>query len=311
MSLPCGGDRLTVQTLVDLAVELESVGWDGVFLEDYLVYYRGDDPATYDPWLVLAAVAGRTSTVTLGTGVTGLLARDPVKLAREALTLRDLSGGRVVLGVGLGDPGDRGASIDPLWDTQRPRGEQMDERLDLLLALLAPPDPRSSTARLQPLEDAGGPVPVWVGGSSQAGVVARRAARAQGVLPYKLSDTEQWSDFTSDEVAELAAAVGAHRGDARGPGRVRRRDRRPAPARLDRGGASGGRCRRPRWRHLVGRVHPPRDARRDVRSGAAGAGAGVARRRLRRGRGPHRPGVRAGPVGGRVDVAGCPRHTQR
>jgi alkanesulfonate monooxygenase SsuD/methylene tetrahydromethanopterin reductase-like flavin-dependent oxidoreductase (luciferase family) len=211
MSLPCGGDLLTAQTLVDLAVELESVGWDGVLLEDYLVYYRGDDPATHDPWLVLTAVAARTSTLLLGTGVTGLLARDPVKLAREALTLRDLSGGRVVLGVGLGDPSDRGASIHPMWDAHRPRGEQMDERLDLLLALLAPPDPRSSGPRLQPLQDAGGPVPVWVGGSSQAGVVARRAARAQGVLPYKLSDTEQWSDFTSAEVAELARAVGAHR----------------------------------------------------------------------------------------------------
>ena len=123
MSLPCGGDLLTAQTLVDLAVEVERVGWDGVLLEDYLVYYRGDDPATHDPWLVLAAVAGRTSTLMLGSGVTGLLARDPVKLAREALTLRDLSGGRVVLGVGLGDPGDRGAGIDPLWDTHRPRGE--------------------------------------------------------------------------------------------------------------------------------------------------------------------------------------------
>ena len=73
------GDLLTAQTLVDLAVELESAGWDGVLLEDYLVYYRGDDPATYDPWMVLAAVAGRTSTLMLGTGVTGLLARDPVE----------------------------------------------------------------------------------------------------------------------------------------------------------------------------------------------------------------------------------------
>src|SRR5690349_24097553 len=133
MSLPCGGDRLAVQTLVDLAVELEAVGWDGVFLEDYLVYYRGDDPATYDPWLVLAAVAARTSTITLGTGVTGLLALDPVKLAREAHTLHDLSGGRVVLGVGLADPDDRGSAIHPLRDPHRPRGEQMDERLDLLL----------------------------------------------------------------------------------------------------------------------------------------------------------------------------------
>src|SRR5690349_25140597 len=107
MSLPCGGDRLAVQTLVDLAVELEAVGWDGVFLEDYLVYYSGDDPATYDPWLVLAEVAARTSTITLGTGVTGLLARDRIKLPRAPLTLRDLPGGTVVPGVGVGCPDDR------------------------------------------------------------------------------------------------------------------------------------------------------------------------------------------------------------
>src|SRR6478609_12046045 len=166
LELPCGGDGVSVGLLVRLGVEAQRAGWDGVFFEDYLVYYRGDDPATFDPWLVLAVIAGRTTCLTLGTTVTGLLARDPVKLAREALTLRDLSDGRVVLGVGLGDPGDRGASIHPLWDPDRPRGEQMDERLDLLLDLLAQPDPRSSRRRVQPLEDAGGRVPVWVGGSS-------------------------------------------------------------------------------------------------------------------------------------------------
>src|SRR6478752_819258 len=213
MSLPCGGDRLAVQTLVDLAVELETVGWDGVFLEDYLVHYRGDDPATYDPWLVMAVIAGRTSCLTLGTTVTGLLARDPVKLAREALTLCDLSDGRVVLGVGLGDPNDRGAALNPLWDADRGRGAQMDERLDLLLALLA------------------GRVPVWVGGSSQAGAVARRAARAGGVVPYKLTDTDRWSDFTTEEVAALVAAVEVGRADA------------GHPASVD--VAVGGRCRLP------------------------------------------------------------------
>ena len=79
------------------------------------VYYRGEDPATFDPWLVMAAIASRTSGIRLGTTVTGLLARDPVKRAREALTLRDRSNGRVILGVGLGDPADLGASVMPLW----------------------------------------------------------------------------------------------------------------------------------------------------------------------------------------------------
>jgi alkanesulfonate monooxygenase SsuD/methylene tetrahydromethanopterin reductase-like flavin-dependent oxidoreductase (luciferase family) len=191
-----------VGLLVELGVEAERAGWDGVFFEDYLVYYRGRDPATFDPWLVMAVVAGRTSRLTLGTTVTGLLARDPVKLAREALTLQALSSGRTVLGVGLGDPDDRGAALNPLWDTSRHRGDQMDERLDLLLSRLD------------------GRVPVWVGGSSQAGAVARRAARADGIVPYKLSDTDQWSDFTSEEVARLAEAVTARRTDAGHPASV-------------------------------------------------------------------------------------------
>ena len=213
LELPCGGDGMSVGLLVRLGVEAQRAGWDGVFFEDYLVYYRGDDPATFDPWLVLAVIAGRTTCLTLGTTVTGLLARDPVKLAREALTLRDLSDGRVVLGVGLGDPNDRGAALNPLWDADRGRGAQMDERLDLLLALLA------------------GRVPVWVGGSSQAGAVARRAARAGGVVPYKLTDTDRWSDFTTEEVAALVAAVEAGRADA------------GHPASVD--VAVGGRCRLP------------------------------------------------------------------
>ena len=213
LELPCGGDGVSVGLLVRLGVEAQRAGWDGVFFEDYLVYHRGQDPATFDPWLVMAVIAGRTSHLTLGTTVTGLLGRDPVKLAREALTLRDLSDGRVVLGVGLGDPNDRGAALNPLWDTDRPRGEQMDERLDLLLALLA------------------GRVPVWVGGSSQAGAVARRAARAGGIVPYKLTDTDRWSDFTKEEVAALVAAVAAHRSEAGGTASV--------------DVAVGGRCRLP------------------------------------------------------------------
>jgi alkanesulfonate monooxygenase SsuD/methylene tetrahydromethanopterin reductase-like flavin-dependent oxidoreductase (luciferase family) len=202
LELPCGGDGVSAGLLVELGLEAEEAGWDGVFLEDYLVYYRGQDPATFDPWMVLAVIAARTSRVTMGTTVTGLLARDPVKLAREALTLGDLAPGRVVLGVGLGDPNDSGAARNPLWDLDRSRGEQMDERLDLLLGLLS------------------GRVPVWVGGSSQAGAVARRAARADGVVPYKLSDTDRWSDYTSAEVASLAAAVGAHRTRAGRPASV-------------------------------------------------------------------------------------------
>ncbi|WP_089014542.1 LLM class flavin-dependent oxidoreductase [Micromonospora inositola] len=56
-------------------------------------------------------------------------------------------------------------------------------------------------------------VPVWVGGSTQAEAVLRRAARADGIVPYKLTDTDGWSDFTPEEVHDLVAALPATRAD--------------------------------------------------------------------------------------------------
>jgi alkanesulfonate monooxygenase SsuD/methylene tetrahydromethanopterin reductase-like flavin-dependent oxidoreductase (luciferase family) len=200
LELPCGGAEVSAGLLVELGVRAEAAGWDGVFFEDYLVYYQGDDPPTFDPWIVLTAIAARTTRVQLGTTVTGLLARDPVKLAREAATLNSLAPGRVVLGVGLGDSADRGVLTPPVPGS---RAAEMDRRLALLLDLLAgrPVD----GLVLRPVADE--PVRVWVGGSAQAEAVARRASTAHGIVPYKLTDTREWSDFTEAEVRELVATI--------------------------------------------------------------------------------------------------------
>src|SRR5204863_8476837 len=58
---------------------------------------------TLDPWVVLSACAAKTNSITLGALVTPVARRRPVKLARELLSLDQLSGGRVVAGLGLGD----------------------------------------------------------------------------------------------------------------------------------------------------------------------------------------------------------------
>src|SRR4029450_4784928 len=58
--------------------------------------------APYDPWVVMAAMAMRTERVTLGAIVTPPSRRRPWKLAREAMTVDRLSGGRLVLPRGLG-----------------------------------------------------------------------------------------------------------------------------------------------------------------------------------------------------------------
>jgi alkanesulfonate monooxygenase SsuD/methylene tetrahydromethanopterin reductase-like flavin-dependent oxidoreductase (luciferase family) len=212
LELPCGGEQATAEQLVALAVDAERAGWDGIFFEDYLVYYRGSDPPTFDPWVLLAAVAARTDRLWLGTTVSGLVARDPVKLAREAVTLDALAPGRVVLGVGVGDPADRGTQLGVWPAAGRSRGSEMDRRLGLLLRLLSG----------EPVEHAGGDGPVrfrpttgsvrvWVGGSAEASAVARRAAVADGIVPYKLTDTSSWSDFTDAEIRRLVDQVAVHR----------------------------------------------------------------------------------------------------
>src|SRR5579872_1120055 len=89
------------RVLVDLAVEAEENGWDGVFLWDHIVY-RAPVRAVADPWVMLSAIAARTERLRLGPLVTPLSRRRVQKLARETVTLDRLSGGRTVLGVGLG-----------------------------------------------------------------------------------------------------------------------------------------------------------------------------------------------------------------
>ncbi|MEH0845727.1 LLM class flavin-dependent oxidoreductase [Micromonospora sp. CPCC 205711] len=220
LEICCGGPGITAALLVELGELAERSGWDGVFFEDYLIYYEGDDPPTHDPWLLLAAIAGRTGRIRLGTTVTSLPRRRPAKLAREVLTLDHLSAGRASVAVGVGDPGDRGLAAFGEERDLKTRAAMLDEGLDVLVGLLggervdhAGTHYRAAGVALRPAPVQSPRVPVWVGGSTQAGAVLRRAARADGIVPYKLTDTDGWSDFTPDEVHELVTALPATRAD--------------------------------------------------------------------------------------------------
>ena len=87
--------------LVELAVQAEAGGWDGLFLWDHIVY-RPPVRAVAHPWVALSAIAVRTSRLRIGPLVTPLSRRRVQKVARETVTLDRLSGGRLTLGVGLG-----------------------------------------------------------------------------------------------------------------------------------------------------------------------------------------------------------------
>ena len=89
--------------VVSLSTAAERSGFDSVFLMDHLYQIGGVGPRT-DPMLEgytgLAGIAARTSTVRLGTLVTGVTYRNPAFLAKVVTTLDIVSAGRAILGIG-------------------------------------------------------------------------------------------------------------------------------------------------------------------------------------------------------------------
>jgi alkanesulfonate monooxygenase SsuD/methylene tetrahydromethanopterin reductase-like flavin-dependent oxidoreductase (luciferase family) len=134
LSLPNMGDP---SRLVEIAVAADANDWDAVFLWDHLHFDRTMDVEVHDPWVALGAIAVSTRRVALGTLVTPVARRRPWKLAKEVVTLDHLSGGRAILGVGLGFPGDDEFTDFGDEGDDRRRAELLDEGLVVLEGCLS------------------------------------------------------------------------------------------------------------------------------------------------------------------------------
>ncbi len=225
LSLPTGGECGDPRFLVELAEAAERAGWDGVFLEDY-VLYQGDQAApTCNVWTALGAIAVRTSRVRLGTMVTPLPRRRPWNVAREAAAVDQLSGGRMVLGVGLGDVGDSvvaDASFTRLGEERdaRRRAEILDESLEIIAGLWGgePFSLRGRHFRVQDVTFLPPPVqrpriPIWVGGGYPTPRPTRRALRWDGSCLYRETHGGPWEDMTPADVRDLRERAGGRRFD--------------------------------------------------------------------------------------------------
>jgi probable LLM family oxidoreductase len=180
---PVSGDQV-IRNAVEEAVLAESVGIDSFNIGEH---YRTEfmDSANH---VVLAAIAGRTERIRLGTAVSVLSTQDPVRLYTDFATLDAVSNGRAQLIVG------RGSLTDsfPLFGFDLADYEELfDEKLDLFTRLLRE-QPVTWSGRFRPaLEEQfvsppipAGHIPTWVGvGGSPNSVV--RAARYE--LPLMLA----------------------------------------------------------------------------------------------------------------------------
>lgn len=174
-----GGDPAEVQAL-------EQLGFDSVWSGEHLLYHG----PTLDALIVLAAYAARTERLKVGSSVLLLPLRPPALVAKAATTLDVLSGGRLILGVGVG--GEYPPEFEAVGIPLAERGARADEAL-AILKLLWSGDPASFEGRFYRLPEVrlnpppaqpGGP-PIWVGGRSWA------ARLGDGWFPY-LVDPEQY-----------------------------------------------------------------------------------------------------------------------
>src|SRR5256886_4394037 len=173
--LPHAGSQATPDLIKRHARRAEALGLSDVWVSEHIIVPRKQFPRSalfYDPILTLTWVAAVTERVRLGTSVIVLPMRHPLPLAKELSTLQNLSGGRLILGVGVGW---LEAEFAALGAPFHQRGRRMDEGIAMMRAVWSqdpvtfearyiPAEIREMTMLPQPIS----PIPMWHGSRSEA-----------------------------------------------------------------------------------------------------------------------------------------------
>ncbi|HTK10697.1 MAG TPA: LLM class flavin-dependent oxidoreductase [Ktedonobacteraceae bacterium] len=208
LDIPTTGVYADVHVLAKLAAEAESVGWDGFFVWDV--------PSGIDPWLALTAIAMQTSRIKIGFLALPLPRHRPWLVAKRLADLDQLSQGRVICTVGLGDSDSAFASYG---EESAPiiRAKKLDEGLEILTGLWMI-DSFSFTGEYYQLHQvrlASRPIqspriPLWTVGGWPRRPPFRRAAQWDGIC-FKSIHHETGQELTLGEFRSGLAYVRAHR----------------------------------------------------------------------------------------------------
>ena len=209
-----------INSIADLAVEAEDVGWDGIFYWDGIFLERHAEVGDhiYDPWVVLAAIATRTKQIRIGSVLTPLPRRRPWKVARETVSLDHLSRGRLIFPVGLGFVPDGGFSRVGEVTDRHVRAELLDESLDIITGLWTG-KPFHYSGRHFHLDEMtflpppvqSPRIPIWVAAVWPFEKSMRRAIKYDGVLPETRNPDGTSASVTPDAVRAVKAFIDEHR----------------------------------------------------------------------------------------------------
>jgi probable F420-dependent oxidoreductase len=167
-----------IRRVAELAAEL---GYDSIWATEHIIVGpEGVDPygRVYDPLVTLGWLAGLTESIGLGTSIVLSPLRNPIHLAKEVATLQELSGGRLVLGLGLGWHRDE---FEFMGVPFAGRGRRTDEAIEIMRALWR--GDADFDGELWSFHDATAephpspPPEIWIGGSSDRAI---RRALEQG-----------------------------------------------------------------------------------------------------------------------------------
>ena len=194
----------TARDIVDISVWAEKLGFDSVWGNDHITTQRyvlqefGRQPNYYAPLILLTAIAERTVRLKVATALLVIPFRNPVVVAKELSTLDHISGGRLLVGVGLGAYREEFEAEFGAKANQMVRGKLFDESISMMDRMFNEEYVDASGEYFdlvnvqsfpKPIQK---PFPFYFGGNSEKGF-ARTARYGTGWLPFNL---------TTEEIAE-------------------------------------------------------------------------------------------------------------
>ena len=212
----------TIDTLTTIWGIADDSGFDHCWNMDHFASLGGDDTLDiFEAWTLLAGMAARTTRTRVGCSVTGNTYRHPAVLAKAAVTVDHLSGGRLEFGIGAGWAENEHTMLGLPFGTARDRADWLEEALPIIRSLWTEPRTTFTGKHYLLAEAVAEPKPVqtphppiWIGG------VGRRRT-----LRMAAEHAAVWNapGGSPEEVAELSAVLDGHCADVgRDPTEIRR-----------------------------------------------------------------------------------------
>ena len=214
INTPNFGAYSDIRVMAELAHDAEEAGWDGFFIWDHIGGSPDWGVPVADPLVTLTAMAMSTKHMKLGPIVTPLPRLLPWKIVREMVSLDQLTGGRLILGVGIGsDFGGEYSTFNSSTDDKL-HGEMLDEGLAILTKAwsgeifdYAGKHYTLKNAYFSPTPVQQPRIPIWVAGIWPGKKPFRRAAQWDGICPIGRNDAK----LTPADYKEMLAYIKQYR----------------------------------------------------------------------------------------------------